>query len=323
MLAQAASRLKDAGPQHVVIMRRCNSTSSRDMEYQHVNPILSDSMVRTSGVEAEPLISVVVAVFNGVETLTRCIDSVSRQTYNNRELIVMDGGSVDGTRDLIERNAQHIAYWESERDRGIYHAWNKALEVAHGDWVYFLGADDYFFDDYVLALVTPHLKRRSTYARVVYGRVDLVRKDGSVIETFGSPWNRKRFFQLMTLPHQGVFHHRSLFQEHGHFNEEFRIAGDYELLLRELKSRDPVFIVDVTIAAMQFGGMSSDQRFSIETLREIRRARELNSIKVIPIPWLWVFLKAHARRFLYRSLGNTMTRVLANIYRRLTLRCPV
>ena len=280
-------------------------------------------MVRTSGVEAEPLISVVVAVFNGVETLTRCIDSVSRQTYNNRELIVMDGGSVDGTRDLIERNAQHIAYWESERDRGIYHAWNKALEVAHGDWVYFLGADDYFFDDYVLALVTPHLKRRSTYARVVYGRVDLVRKDGSVIETFGSPWNRKRFFQLMTLPHQGVFHHRSLFQEHGHFNEEFRIAGDYELLLRELKSRDPVFIVDVTIAAMQFGGMSSDQRFSIETLREIRRARELNSIKVIPIPWLWVFLKAHARRFLYRSLGNTMTRVLANIYRRLTLRCPV
>jgi len=293
------------------------------MENQHANDILNDSLARSSRVEAEPLISVVVAVFNGVETLMRCIESVSRQTYKNSELIVIDGGSADGTRDLIERNSQHIAYWESERDRGIYHAWNKALEVAHGDWVYFLGADDYFVDDYVLARVASHLKLRSTFSRVVYGRVDLVRKDGSVIETFGSEWNRKRFFQLMTMPHQGVFHHRSLFQEYGHFNEEFRIAGDYEFLLRELKSRDPVFIAGVTIAAMQFGGMSSDGRLSIETLREIRRARDLNSIKVIPIPWVWAFLKAHARRFLYRSLGNPRTRFLVNIYRRLTLRRPV
>jgi glycosyltransferase involved in cell wall biosynthesis len=280
-------------------------------------------MALTSGVEAEPLISVVVAVFNRVKTLMRCIESVSRQTYKNSELIVMDGGSADGTRDLIENNAQHIAYWESERDRGIYHAWNKALEVAHGDWVYFLGADDYFVDDYVLARVAPHLKRASTVARVVYGRVDLVRKDGSLIGTFGSQWNREKFFQLMTLPHQGVFHHRSLFQEFGHFNEEFRIAGDYELLLRELKSRNPVFIADVTIAAMQFGGMSSGGQMSVETLREIKRARDLNSIKVVPIQWLWAFLKAHVRRFSYRSLGNSRTRLLVNIYRCLTLRRPV
>lgn len=280
-------------------------------------------MVRTNKVEAEPLISVIVAVFNGVETLKRCIDSVSTQTYKNSELIVIDGGSADGTRDLIERNSQHIVYWESERDRGIYHAWNKALEVAHGDWMYFLGADDYFVDDYVLARIASHLKHGSTFARVVYGCVDLVRKDGSVIETFGSQWNRKRFTQLMTLPHQGVFHHRSLFQEFGHFNEEFRIAGDYEFLLRELKSRDPIFVVDVTIAAMQFGGMSSDQRFSIETLREIRRARTLNSVTVVPIPWLWAVLKAHVRRFLYRSLGNPRAKFLVNSYRRLTLRRPI
>jgi glycosyltransferase involved in cell wall biosynthesis len=294
------------------------------MESWHVDPILGNSIaLQRGGAESEPLISVVVGVFNGVETLVRCIDSFSKQTYRNRELIIIDGGSEDGTRDLIESNSQHIAHWESERDRGIYHAWNKALQVVHGDWVYFLGADDYFVDDYVLARIAPHLKHRSMDVRVVYGRVNLVRKDGSVIGTFGSQWNREKFFQLMTLPHQGVFHHRSLFQEYGHFNEEFRIAGDYEFLLRDLKSRDPVFIGDVTIAAMQFGGMSSDGRLSIETLREIKRARDLNSIKVIPLSWLWAFIKAHARDFLDRSLGNQWTRVLVNIYRRLTLRRPV
>lgn len=265
----------------------------------------------------------VVAVFNGAETLMRCIDSVSKQTYKKSELIVIDGGSADGTRELIEKQSHRIAYWESGRDRGIYHAWNKALEVAQGDWVYFLGADDYFVDDDVLARIASHLQRGAMFARVVYGRVDLVRKDGSVIGTFGSQWNRKRFFQLMTLPHQGVFHHRSLFQEYGHFNEEFRIAGDYEFLLRELKSRDPIFIADVTIAAMQFGGMSGDPQFSIETLREIRRARNLNSVKVIPIPWLWAFVKAHARRLLCRSLGNSRTNFVVNMYRWLTFRPPV
>ena len=280
-------------------------------------------MVRTSELEAQPLISVVVAVFNGAETLKRCIDSVSSQTYKKSELIVMDGGSLDGTKDLIESNSQYIAYWESERDRGIYHAWNKALNVAHGDWMIFLGADDYFVDDNALARIASHLQRNSLFARVVYGRVNLVRKDGTVIGTFGSQWNRKRFSQLMTLPHQGVFHHRSLFQEGGYFNEEFRIAGDYELLLRELKSRDPIFIADVKIASMQFGGKSSDQRFSIETLREIRRAQILNGVTTVSIPWLWAFVKAQVRHFFYRVLGNALARFLVNMYRRLTLRRPI
>ena len=272
---------------------------------------------------AEPLISVVVAVFNGVETLGRCIGSVTRQTYRHKELIIIDGGSVDGTKDVIEAHAPCIAHWESELDRGIYHAWNKALKVVQGDWVYFLGADDYFVDEHVLARVAPYLQDGGTDARVVYGRVHLVKADGSIIGTFGEAWNRKSFFQLMTLPHQGVFHHRSLFSTHGDFNEEFRIAGDYELLLRELKSHDPVFIPDGTIAAMQFGGMSSDGRLGLDTLREIKRARDFNGVTMVAPLWRWALVKAHVRRFLSRLLGDEWGRVVVNSYRRLTLRSPV
>jgi glycosyltransferase involved in cell wall biosynthesis len=271
----------------------------------------------------EPLISVVVATFNVVETLGRCISSVSTQTYRHKELIVIDGGSTDGTVKILEANREKIAYWESERDRGIYHAWNKALKVTRGEWVYFLGADDYFSDEQVLARVAPCLKDGPTDARVVYGRVNLVRKDGSVIGTFGESWNRSTFFQLMSLPHQGVFHHRSLFLTHGDFNEEFRIAGDYELLLRELKSHDPLFIAAGTIAAMQFGGMSSDGGLALETLREIKWARDLNGVTMIAPLWRWALVKAYGRRFLSRLFGQTLTRVMVNGYRRLTFRCSV
>lgn len=268
-------------------------------------------------------VSVIVAVRNGALTLQRCIDSVVRQTYPHKELIVIDGGSHDGTVAILRANAEKVSYWVSEPDRGIYHAWNKALSVVRGDWVYFLGADDYFVDEHALMRVVPHLLNRPNKTRVVYGRVDLVRTDGSVIGTFGAPWNRRKFFELMTLPHQGVFHHRSLFQEHGCFNEEFRIAGDYELLLRELKSHDPVFIADSPIAAMQFGGMSSDGRLSVETLREIKRARDLNGVEGPSLIWRWTLLKATVRQVLSRALGNQCAKFLVNGYRWLTFRSPV
>lgn len=294
-----------------------------EMEHRRYVSSGPDATMQTNDVDGDPLISVVVATFNAAATLDRCIKSVSGQTYRRIELIVIDGDSQDGTVEILKRNSEKIAYWVSEPDRGIYNAWNKALKVAQGDWVYFLGADDYFADEHALARVAPYLKIESTGARVVYGRVNLVRKDGSVIATFGSPWNRKLFFQLMTLPHQGVFHHRSLFEEHGGFNEEFRIAGDYEWLLRELKSHDPVFLENGTITAMQFGGMSSDGRLAVETLLEIKRARDLNGITTGAFLWRWALLKAYVRRLLSQLLGTVWTRIVVNGYRRLTFRAPV
>jgi len=293
------------------------------MANQHVSLTLIGSMARTSSVDSEPLISVVIAVFNSVKTFMRCIDSVSRQTYKNHELIVIDGGSTDGTRDLIEKNIKLITYWESEKDRGIYHAWNKALQVARGEWIYFLGADDYFANRNVLAHVTRYIRQAPQTQRVMYGRVIQVREDGSVIGTLGSRWDRKRFFQEMTIPHQGIFHHRSLFRDHGQFNEQFEIAGDYEFLLRELKSGDPGFIADITVAAMQYGGKSSHGSHSIKTLQEIRRARNLNGVKVVPALWLWALVKAHMRRLLERCLGENRAEWIRNVYRRITLRQPI
>jgi glycosyltransferase involved in cell wall biosynthesis len=272
----------------------------------------------------KPMISVIVAVFNGAKTLQRCIDTAARQTYVNKELIIADGGSSDGTVDIIRKNTVVIAHWASGPDRGICHAWNKSLSHAKGNWMYFLGADDFFWEDNVLEEIAPHLASKFSETRVVYGRVNTVRSDGTVIKTYGEEWPRirRRFLQVMCIPHQGVFHHRSLFDTHGPFDESFKIGGDYELLLRELKTKSAQF-VNVVVAGMAWGGASSRPLLSMHALREVDRARRKNGVHVVPILWLWDFMKAWVKHVLSLRLGEDRAREMVDLYRRLTRRPPL
>jgi glycosyltransferase involved in cell wall biosynthesis len=107
--------------------------------------------------DGNPLFTIIVAVLNNKEFLERCIESVNNQTYPHKELIIIDGGSTDGTVDILKDNDDRIAYWESKTDCGIYHAWNKALDHAHGECICFAGADDYFYNLQTLENIVPHL----------------------------------------------------------------------------------------------------------------------------------------------------------------------
>ena len=89
-----------------------------------------------------PKISIIMAVLNGVNSVEACIQSIVNQTYQNIELIIMDGGSTDGTLDILRRYDDRITVWRSESDRGIYDAMNKGTRRATGDWGLFLGCDD-------------------------------------------------------------------------------------------------------------------------------------------------------------------------------------
>ena len=100
--------------------------------------------------------SIIVAVFNRVKTLQSCIDSIFAQDYSDKQIIIIDGGSNDGTVELLKVNDKKIDYWESEPDRGIYHAFNKGIKHAKGDWIYFLGSDDYFWSHHTLSIVAHH-----------------------------------------------------------------------------------------------------------------------------------------------------------------------
>ena len=267
--------------------------------------------------EAQLLISIVVSVLNGAGTLQKCLDSIANQTHVAKELIVIDGGSTDGTRELLQRNQSKLTYWVSEPDRGIYHAWNKGLAKARGEWICFLGADDYFWAPDTLERLAPVLARAYPPARVVYGQVVFVNESGGAMQRIGEDWRalRERFRQIMCLPHTGLMHHRSLFEAHGEFDESFRIAGDYEMLLRELREGQAVFVPDMIVAAMTHGGVSSDPAGSLRMIREFRRAQLKNGIAGPGRHWAVAFAKAHLRVWLWRLLGHRIAPYVFDLFR--------
>ncbi|MFY4730217.1 glycosyltransferase family 2 protein [Nitrospira sp. BLG_2] len=265
-----------------------------------------------------PSISVIVAVFNGRTTLQECIDSVTRQTYPNKELIIIDGGSKDGTVELLEKNCSQFSYWISETDRGIYNAWNKGLAQARGEWICFLGADDYFWDAAVLERMAVHLKMLPIRIRVAYGQIVRVSDDGRVSQPMGESWEQVKnaFRQYMCIPHIGTMHRRTLFEQHGAFNESFRIAGDYELLLRELKTGDAAFIPDVITAAQRLGGMSTSLANKFKIYREILCAQRMHGQHLPSKDLLKMMTRDCSQLLLWKVVGDRSARKLLDLRRR-------
>ncbi len=259
----------------------------------------------------------VVAVKNGGQTLQRCISSVVGQSNPNFELIVIDGASTDNTADVLRVNHDSLAFWISEPDQGISDAWNKGIAHARGEWIIFLGADDYLWSPDVLAAVAPILKSAFPKYRIAYGRVACVDALGSVQGIYGQPWERVKaeFLVDMSIPHQGIFHHRSLFEKVGGFDCDFRIAADYELLLRELGTEDAFFLAEGVIAGMQVGGLSSDFNLAPSIYREFSSARRKNGLKPYPLAWQWRFVKAHLKRLMATLLGAAHTQALLRNFR--------
>jgi len=268
---------------------------------------------------SQPLISVIVAVFNGEKTLQQFIDSFAQQSYANKELIVIDGASTDGTVNLLEANSNHISYWVSESDKGVYNAWNKGLLQAKGEWICFIGADDYFWDTQVLARMAAQLAVIPNNIRVAYGQIMLLNNNGERLYLIGEPWKKvkERFKQVMSIPHPCLMHRRSLFDQHGSFDESFRIGGDYELLLRELKVADAKFIHDVITVGMRQGGLSSTPSNALETMLEARHAQKIHGLFIPSFFWIFAIARVYLRLVLWRLLGGRKAKKLLDFARRI------
>ena len=268
-----------------------------------------------------PLVSIIVAVFNGNATLQQCIDSVKQQIYPNKELIIIDGGSTDGTVNLLRENAGNISYWISEPDRGVYSAWNKGLAQAHGEWICFLGADDFFWDSTVLEKMVAHLQKLPQSTRVAYGQIMLIGEDGKPSRTIGEPWEQAResFSQYMSIPHVGTMHRRTLFEQNGTFDESFEIAGDYELLLRELKIGVAMFIPNIIVVGQRLGGISTTANNNLKIKLEVWRAQRMHGL---PLQWGTVLKEIADEYFqlvLRKVLGEQSTRKLLALRKRIRI----
>ncbi|NVN97523.1 glycosyltransferase [Candidatus Nomurabacteria bacterium] len=270
--------------------------------------------------QSKPVISVIIAVYNGHLTLRKCIDTYASQTYIHKELIVIDGGSTDGSIEDLLSYGNTINYWISEPDDGIYCAWNKALQKANGEWICFLGADDFFWNEFVLEQTVHELLIVPPDIRVVYGQVAVVSEKNEILHVLGKPWDSVQHLLLdhMPIPHPALLHNCSIFKELGTFDESFKIAADYELLLRELKNNRAFFIPNLIIAGMKFGGMSNNLKKHPAILLEEARARRKNALPPYTLQWVLRFCRAILRNILSTLLGEQKLRRLAIIRGRIT-----
>jgi glycosyltransferase involved in cell wall biosynthesis len=231
-----------------------------------------------------PQISVITISFNAEEFIEQTIQSVLSQRYPHIEYIIIDGGSSDGTVDIIRRFESRLSYWHSRPDRGVAHAFNLGLAQAQGEWILYLNADDFLLEPTVIERMAPHLVRHQA-ADVVYGRmISLTReKDPQPVplcKVGGHPWRWQEFRRVDRIHHQAAFTHRGFFDRVGGFDETFRIAMDYELFLRA-RDRLRAQFVPVPVVGMRAGGLCVKNL--ADTLREFRRAQIKN--RALPV-WM-------------------------------------
>jgi glycosyltransferase involved in cell wall biosynthesis len=203
---------------------------------------------------SQPRVSLITAVFNGAEHLEECIRAVANQTYPNIEHIVVDGGSTDGTIDIIRRNESSIARWLSEPDSGIYDAMNKGVAMVSDpeSYVLFANADDHLYSPDAIARVI----ELSNGEDVVYGRMILT--DSDVSGELGREVSYRDLAQE-TLCHPATFVKRRVFDRIGLFDKSFAIAADYDFIVRAFKAQVTTKFVDVIVSAMRMGGVSDDR----------------------------------------------------------------
>lgn len=209
-------------------------------------------------------VSVITAVYNAAPTLEECLLSVQHQSYSDVEHIVIDGGSTDGSVDILQRHSSLLAFWISEPDSGVFDAWNKGLSAATGEWISFLGADDVLLPDAVSKYVTACT---GTDAQYISSLVRWIRP-GIPDKIIGQPWSWPAFQRKMTTAHVGSLHRFDLFDKYGNYDTSYKIAGDYEFLLRPGRNLKSIFVSEIT-AAMLAGGNSD----CFAALTEIQRAK--------------------------------------------------
>jgi glycosyltransferase involved in cell wall biosynthesis len=270
-----------------------------------------------------PTISVITAVFNGERYLEESIKSVINQTYPNFEYLIIDGGSSDRTVDILKKYDKSIDFWISEPDKGIYDAWNKALQRITGEWICFLGADDFFLSRDVFSQMASELVKWGRLdKKYIYGAVRYVSPDKSnVIATIGVQWDQIRdaFRNKMTLMHAGAFHHNSLFKIHGNFNAHFKITGDYEFLLREYRrNHDFAVFADLPVIAMRSGGVSGSLENRLLMAKEMSAARKLNELKGLSFPIVFWTMRIKFYILVRKIVGPKASNYLADVYRLLT-----
>lgn len=243
------------------------------------------------------LFSIVTVTFNSEKTLRRTINSLLSQGISNFEYIIIDGDSSDSTVDIIKSyecdfEEKNISFtWVSEKDTGIYDAFNKGIKLAKGNWISFLGSDDYYLDN-ALEYYKNEIDKQKEGLDFIHSIVNVENK-----KVIKDKWSWRKFKKYMNVAHVGAFHSKKYFEQYGLYNTNYKIAGDYELLLRAKKNLKTHWFDKVT-AIMADGGVSNSQVKSVylETTKAKIESGKIN----------YVISKLHYFEWMFKYKVKTM-----------------
>jgi glycosyltransferase involved in cell wall biosynthesis len=193
-----------------------------------------------------PLISVITVVYNGAATLEQTMLSVINQTYKNIEYIIIDGGSTDGTIDIIKKYEKHLAYLVSEPDKGIYDAMNKGIDKAKGDFVYFLNSGDYLFETTTLSKIVAKI---SNLYSIYYGDVYMT----NIRKLY---WRKFSRFKLAVgnICHQSIFYPKSIYKKYNYVIK-YKVYADYYYNISVYPEVKFIYLNE-TVALYEYSGYS-------------------------------------------------------------------
>ncbi len=233
--------------------------------------------------KSQPLVSIITPSFNNVGTIEDTIKSVLNQDYPNIEYIVIDGGSNDGTLDVVKTYSDKISKIVSEPDKGIYDAMNKGIALAMGDIIGIINSDDFYASDYVISKVAEVMEKEKIdccWGDIFY--VDYNETKKVVRRWYSSEYKEGKFQSGWHPPHSAFFVKKDVYLKYGTFNTEFSIAADYELMLRLLeKYKISSYYIPEVLVNMRIGGESNKNVSNIIKANiQCQKAWKVNGLKV-------------------------------------------
>ena len=204
-------------------------------------------------------ISIITVSYNSAKTIKDTIESILSQDYSNIEYIIIDGGSTDGTLDIINKYADKISYFVSELDEGIYDGMNKGIKAATGDVIGILNSDDFYPNSYVVSNVAKTFVNQACDA--VYGDLVYVKEnDTSKIARYwqAGEYSTSSIKNGWMLPHPTFFVKKEMYERYGYYNTDLKSAADYEMILKLLyKQNINTFYIPMILVKMRTGGASN------------------------------------------------------------------
>ena len=232
----------------------------------------------TEEIHTDPLVTIITVVFNDAAHLEETISSVLSQRYNNVEYIIIDGGSMDGTLDIIRKYEHAIDYFVSEPDEGISDAFNKGIKLSSGKWINFLNSGDNYVNRDVIAKIIEHANGQSIItAFSKYGENKTIPK---------RKWGNVDQLHLKSrISHQASFVNHYVFDDVGLFDTNYSIRMDYEFWLRALRKYDFHYLNDIIVNYSAGISKTEIRKFHYEEIRanvqHIRRSNYINLLVLI------------------------------------------